>query len=119
MPAIRPMHVAGRDCWSAGVFLTLRSHLVNDDVPEADILPSTPLREFTSIHRAEFFWAVARVAPLAPLFPNLNGQKPEYLMAQLKAFRDGKRTEPTMVPMAMPLSDQDIADLASFYGGLK
>ena len=54
-----------------------------------------------------------------PLFPNLNGQKPEYLMVQLKAFRDGKRTDPTMAPMAMALSDQDIADLATFYGGLK
>lgn len=54
-----------------------------------------------------------------PLFPNLNGQKPDYLMVQLKAFRDGKRTDPTMAPMAMALSDQDIADLAAFYGGLK
>ena len=54
-----------------------------------------------------------------PLFPNLNGQKPEYLMIQLKAFRDGKRTDPTMAPMAIALSDQDIADLATFYGGLK
>ena len=54
-----------------------------------------------------------------PLFPNLNGQKPEYLMVQLKAFRDGKRTDPTMAPMAMALTDQDIADLATFYGGLK
>lgn len=54
-----------------------------------------------------------------PLFPNLNGQKPEYLTVQLKAFREGRRTDPTMVPMAMPLSDQDIADLAAFYGGLK
>jgi cytochrome c553 len=54
-----------------------------------------------------------------PLFPNLNGQKPEYLMAQLKAFRDGKRTDPTMAPMAMALTDQDIGDLAAFYGALK
>lgn len=54
-----------------------------------------------------------------PLFPNLNGQKPEYLAVQLKAFRDGKRSDPTMAPMAMALTDQDIADLAAFYGGLK
>jgi cytochrome c553 len=54
-----------------------------------------------------------------PLFPNLYGQKPEYLTVQLRAFRDGKRTDPTMAPMAMPLSDQDIADLAAFYSGLK
>lgn len=54
-----------------------------------------------------------------PLFPNLNGQKPEYLAVQLKAFREGKRTDPTMAPMAMALTDQDIADLAAFYGSLK
>lgn len=54
-----------------------------------------------------------------PLFPNLNGQKPEYLAVQLKAFRDGKRADPTMAPMALALSDQDIADLAAFYGGLR
>jgi cytochrome c553 len=54
-----------------------------------------------------------------PLFPNLYGQKPEYLMVQLKAFREGKRADPTMAPMAMALTDQDIADLAAFYGGLK
>ena len=54
-----------------------------------------------------------------PLFPNLNGQKPDYLMVQLKAFRDGRRTDPTMAPMAMALSDQDIADLAVYYSGLK
>ena len=55
----------------------------------------------------------------APLFPNLAGQKPEYLALQLKAFRDGGRTDPTMAPMAMALSDEDIADLAAFYSGLK
>jgi len=54
-----------------------------------------------------------------PLFPNLNGQKPEYLAVQLKAFRDGKRTDPTMAPMAMALTDQDIADLSAYYGALK
>ena len=54
-----------------------------------------------------------------PLFPNLQGQKAEYLARQLRAFRDGGRQDPTMAPMAMALTDQDIADLAAFYADLK
>lgn len=50
-----------------------------------------------------------------PLFPNLNGQQAEYLAHQLKLFRDGKRQDATMAPMALSLTDQDIADLAAFY----
>ena len=54
-----------------------------------------------------------------PLFPNLNGQKAEYLVRQLVAFRDGVRQDATMAPMAMALTDQDIADLAAYYAGLQ
>lgn len=53
-----------------------------------------------------------------PAWPNLAGQKSLYLVNQLKAFRDGKRNEAVMSPMAKPLSDQDIADIAAFYSSL-
>lgn len=53
------------------------------------------------------------------LWPNLAGQKAGYLEKQMKAFRDGSRKDPMMEPMAKGLSDQDIADLAAFYAGLK
>ena len=52
------------------------------------------------------------------LWPNLAGQKAGYLVAQMKAFRDGKRADPMMAPMAASLSDADIADLAAFYASL-
>ncbi len=52
------------------------------------------------------------------IWPNLAGQKEGYLMAQLKAFRDGQRSNPMMAPMAAPLSDADIADLAAYYASL-
>ena len=52
------------------------------------------------------------------LWPNLAGQKPGYLVAQMKAFRDGKRQDPMMAPMAAGLSDGDIDDLAAYYAGL-
>lgn len=53
-----------------------------------------------------------------PLWPNLAGQHAPYLAKQMKAFRDGTRTDPMMSPMAKPLSDQDIEDLAAYYSSL-
>ena len=52
------------------------------------------------------------------LWPNLAGQKEGYLIAQLKAFRDGQRSNPMMSPMAAPLSDADIEDLAAFFSSM-
>ncbi|ATG75639.1 cytochrome C [Zobellella denitrificans] len=52
------------------------------------------------------------------IYPNLAGQKAAYTVKQLKAFRDGERNDPVMAPMAKPLSDQDIEDLAAYYAGL-
>ncbi|MBL1375747.1 c-type cytochrome [Zobellella iuensis] len=52
------------------------------------------------------------------MYPNLAGQKAAYASKQLKAFRDGERNDPVMSPMAKPLSDQDIEDLAAYYAGL-
>lgn len=52
------------------------------------------------------------------LWPNLAGQKEGYLIAQIKAFRDGQRTNPMMAPMVAPLSDTDIEDLAAYYASL-
>ena len=52
------------------------------------------------------------------IWPNLAGQKAGYLAAQLTAFRDGGRKNPMMSPMAAPLSDADIANLAAYYASL-
>ncbi len=53
-----------------------------------------------------------------PLWPNLAGQKDQYLAKQLKAFRDGDRKDPLMSPMSAALSDEDIENLAAYYSGL-
>ncbi len=53
------------------------------------------------------------------LWPNLAGQQEQYLIKQLKAFREGERTDPLMSPMAKSLSDTDIEDLAAYYATLK
>ncbi len=53
-----------------------------------------------------------------PLWPSLAGQQEQYLVKQIKAFRDGEREDITMQPFVENLSDQDVADLAAFYAGL-
>ena len=52
------------------------------------------------------------------IYPNLAGQKAAYIVSQLKAFKAGERNNPIMAPMAMPLSDQDMEDLAAYYASL-
>jgi len=54
-----------------------------------------------------------------PTYPNLAGQKEAYIIATLKGFRDGSRKNATMNPMAKPLSDADIENLAAYYSSLK
>ena len=52
---------------------------------------------------------------IAPEYPNLAGQYASYMEKALRDYRDGRRTNVIMAPMAAGLSDQDIADLAAWY----
>jgi YVTN family beta-propeller protein len=52
-------------------------------------------------------------------FPNLAGQGYGYIVKQLKSFREGSRKDPVMEPLAKPLSDDDIENLAAFFSSLK
>ncbi len=54
-----------------------------------------------------------------PMYPNLAGQKEAYIVKQLNDFKAGNRKDPVMAPMAMPLTDADIANLAAYYASLK
>jgi cytochrome c553 len=50
-----------------------------------------------------------------PEWPSLAGQPAPYIVAQLKQFQQGTRVNPLMTPMAAPLSEADMADLAAHY----
>jgi cytochrome c553 len=50
--------------------------------------------------------------------PNLAGQKPGYITAQLGAFRARERKHDLMNAIAAQLSDADIANLAAFWSSL-
>ena len=48
--------------------------------------------------------------------PKLGGQHPAYIAKALQAYRTGDRKHPSMRGIAASLTDQDIADLAAYYG---
>lgn len=50
-----------------------------------------------------------------PEWPNLAGQHGPYLADQIRAFRDGVRNNPAMMPFVAKLSDGDIEALAAYY----
>lgn len=52
---------------------------------------------------------------LVAAWPKLAGQLPLYIEKQLHDFKTGRRKNDQMSPMAQPLSDQDIEDLAAFF----
>ncbi len=54
-----------------------------------------------------------------PLWPKLAGQHPEYIVKQLHDFKAQKRTDGTMSPMATPLTDKEIEDLAAYFSSQK
>ncbi len=47
--------------------------------------------------------------------PKLGGQKAEYIVAALKAYKKGERDFATMRAITADLTDQDMADIAAYY----
>ncbi len=54
-----------------------------------------------------------------PIAPNIGGESEIYLVKQLKAFRSGERKNEIMDVIAKKLSDEDIADVAAWYGAIE
>lgn len=49
------------------------------------------------------------------MFPNLAGQTWRYIYVQLKDYKEGRRSNPLMSPMAASLSREDMINVANFY----
>ncbi len=54
-----------------------------------------------------------------PEWPSLAGQHEQYIVKQLNNFKAQERHNDLMAPMAAPLSEQDMADLAAYYSSQK
>jgi cytochrome c553 len=55
----------------------------------------------------------------APNYPILAGQNWRYIYMQLKDFKEGRRKDPVMSPMAANLSRQDMIDLGNYFAAQK
>lgn len=60
----------------------------------------------------------AGITPSGGIFPNLAGLTAEYIAKQLADFRQGTRKQPLMNTIAQGLSEQEIGQLAAYYGSL-
>lgn len=54
--------------------------------------------------------------PVVYRVPLIAGQTPQYLATALRAYKSGERSHPSMRGIAMSLSEEDIIDLAAYYG---
>jgi len=54
-----------------------------------------------------------------PAWPNLAGQHANYIRKQLMDFKSGARVNAQMSPMVQGLSEEDMADLGTFYASQK
>jgi cytochrome c553 len=54
-----------------------------------------------------------------PQFPILAGQTWRYLYIELKDFKEGRRADPVMSPIAAQLSREDMIALANFFAAQK
>jgi len=60
----------------------------------------------------------AGITPTGGIFPNLAGLTQEYLAKQLADFRSGTRVQPLMNTIARALTEQEIGQVAAYYGTL-
>lgn len=55
---------------------------------------------------------------VSSIIPNLAGQKEEYLVLSLKAFKSGSRKNGIMSSIVSGLSNDDMDDVAAYYSSL-
>ena len=62
---------------------------------------------------------LGRAMPVGGEAPNIAGQKYNYLVHSLMAYKAGERKSPMMSLVVKNLSDEDIANVAAYYAAIK
>jgi cytochrome c553 len=57
--------------------------------------------------------------PVVYHVPKIAGQQPTYIINALRAYKSGERSHPSMRGIAASLSEEDMKELAEYYGGSK
>jgi cytochrome c553 len=101
-------------CAAAALVLLAAPALAQTPAPKADLAAGQA--------RAETVCAACHGAngvSVSDNIPNLAGQQPAYLAAQLRALRSGTRKNPLMNAIAAQLGDADIVNVAAYFGSLQ
>jgi len=97
------------------IFIVLASVAFNPAWAEADIKKGESLSQTClGCHGAP---GLRNASPVFRV-PMIGGQNAEYIVAALKAYRNKKRSHPTMKAQAANLTDQDMKDIAAYFEGL-
>ena len=62
---------------------------------------------------------LGRALPVGGEAPNIAGQKYDYLVHSLMAYKAGERKSPMMSLAVKSLSDEDMANVAAYYAAIK
>ncbi|MGY3689853.1 c-type cytochrome [Vibrio coralliilyticus] len=60
-----------------------------------------------------------KIIPFVQSYPNIKGQKANYILKQLRDFKTDKRQDLYMQAVVKSLSDEDMQNVAAFYSTLK
>lgn len=60
-----------------------------------------------------------KIIPFVQSYPNIKGQKANYILKQLSEFKTDKRQDLYMQSVVKSLSDQDMRNVAAFYSTLE
>ena len=53
-----------------------------------------------------------------PLWPNLAGQKADYMVKTLREYQSGKRQDPNMTALAQTLTEAEMSAISAYYAAL-
>jgi len=53
------------------------------------------------------------------MWPTLAGQHEDYFVQAIRQYKDGRRSDPQMSPMAATIAEEDVAVLAAWFAGLE
>ena len=90
--------------------------------PLLDLRRITPLKGDASAGKAKAEVCSAchgaQGISIVPIFPNLAGQRAEYMYWQLVEYKRGYLPQSTMTPLVADLSDADMRDIALYFASL-
>lgn len=106
---VRPLWIAGLLALAAYAYVSAKSSSVAADDAKLKAYGQHLARECTSCHRLD---------GIDNGIPSIIGWPPDSLIATMKFYRDGARTNPVMVSVASSLSDEQLQALAMFFASV-